>query len=152
MIEILRTTVENKDFTTLISFLDAELKISDGDNHSFYDQFNKLDAIKNVVIAYENNTPIGCGAFKIHKNSTVEIKRMYVSPNGRRKGIAVKIVNELEKWAATLGYVKCILETGKQQPEAIELYKKCGYTITSNFGFYENAENSVCFEKKLSNH
>lgn len=152
MIEILRTTAENKDFTNLISFLDAELKISDGDNHSFYDQFNKLDAIKNVVIAYENSIPIGCGAFKKHKKATVEIKRMYVSRIGRRKGIASKIVNELEKWAATLGYTKCILETGKQQPEAIELYKKCGYTITPNFGFYENVENSVCFEKKLSNY
>jgi len=152
MIEILRTTSENKDFINLISFLDTELKISDGDNHSFYDQFNKLDAIKNVVVAYENNTPIGCGAFKTHKKAIIEIKRMYVSPLGRRKGIASKIVNELEKWAATLGHAKCILETGKQQPEAIELYKKCGYTVTPNFGFYENVENSVCFEKKLSNY
>jgi len=151
MIELLRTTAENKDFINLISFLDAELKISDGDNHSFYNQFNKLDAIKNVVVAYENNIPIGCGAFKTHKKATAEIKRMYVSPIGRRKGIASKIVNELEKWAVTLGYSKCILETGKQQPEAIELYKNCGYSITPNFGFYKNVENSVCFEKKLSN-
>ena len=149
MIELLRTTTENKDFLNLIPLLDAELKISDGDNHSFYDQFNKLDAIKNVVVAYENKKPIGCGAFKFHKNKTVEIKRMFVSPLGRRKGIASKVLNELELWAKELGYTKCILETGKQQPEAIELYKKSGYAITPNFGFYENVENSVCFEKKL---
>jgi len=102
-----------------------------------------------VVVAYENKKAIGCGAFKFHKNKTVEIKRMFVSPLGRRKGIASKVLNELELWAKELGYTKCILETGKQQPEAIELYKKSGYAITPNFGFYENVENSVCFEKKL---
>ena len=72
---------------------------------------------------------------------------MYVVPEVRRKGIARKILYELENWALELGFTKCILETGKQQPEAIQLYKKHGYSITSNFGFYENVENSVCFEK-----
>ncbi|NLP57286.1 GNAT family N-acetyltransferase [Lutibacter sp. B1] len=147
MIKLLRTNSKNKDFLELITHLDAELKIRDGDNHDFYDQFNKLDNIKNVVVAYENESPIGCGAFKIYQNSTIEIKRMYVSLLGRRKGVATKVLNELENWAKELNFTKCILETGIQQPEAIELYKKCGYTITPNFGFYENAENSVCFEK-----
>jgi GNAT superfamily N-acetyltransferase len=150
MINIIRTNAENKDFRNLVIHLDAELKISDGDNHSFYNQFNKLDTIKNVVVAYENNKPVGCGAFKNHPKATVEIKRMYVLPEGRRKGIASKVLNELELWAKELNFTKCILETGKQQPEAIELYKKNNYTITPNFGFYENVENSVCFEKYLT--
>ncbi len=74
---------------------------------------------------------------------------MYVTVEGRRKGIASTISTELEQWATVLNFDKCILETGKQQPEAIALYKKCGYAITENFGFYENVENSVCFEKML---
>lgn len=147
MIELIRTNSENKDFLELIKSLDAALKISDGENHSFYNQFNKLDEIRNVVVAYENEKAIGCGAFKKTTKNTVEIKRMYVSPEGRRRGIASKVLRELENWAAELNFTKCILETGKQQPEAIDLYKKQGYSTTTNFGFYENVESSVCFEK-----
>lgn len=147
MVNLIRTDFSNKDFKNLVSFLDADLKIRDGADHDFYNQFNKIDGLKNVVVAFENEVAIGCGAFKIHENNVVEIKRMYVSPFGRRKGVASKVLTELENWAAELKFKKCILETGKQQPEAIELYKRCGYTITANFGFYENVENSVCFEK-----
>jgi len=149
MIDLIRTDFQNPDFVELISHLDAYLKISDGEEHDFYDQFNKIDGLKNVVIAYESNIAIGCGAFKKHNENLVEIKRMYVAPEGRRKGVASKVLSELESWAKELNHSKCILETGKQQPEAIELYKKCDYTITANFGFYENIENSVCFEKLI---
>ena len=146
---IIRTNSENLHFHSLIKLLDAELKSRDTSNFNFYNQFNKLDDIKNVVIAYNNETPVGCGAFKIYQNATVEIKRMYVLPLARNKGVASKILNELEMWAAECGFKKCILETGVQQKEAIELYKKRGFTLTSNFGMYENVENSVCFEKYI---
>ena len=149
MIKIVRTNSKNQDFVNLVKQLDAYLKICDGPDHSFYDQFNKIDNLNHVVIAYNNNMALGCGAFKIHKGNFVEIKRMFVAPSGRRKGIASKVLKELETWARELNFSKCILETGKQQPEAIELYKNCGYSITANFGFYENVANSVCFEKLL---
>ncbi|WP_218939667.1 GNAT family N-acetyltransferase [Lutibacter citreus] len=149
IIQLKRTNSTNKDFIELVNQLDAYLKICDGPEHGFYDQFNKIGGLKHVVIAYENKIPLGCGAFKIHENNFVEIKRMYVPPKGRRKGIASKVLTELENWANELNFTKCILETGKQQPEAIELYKSCNYKITSNFGMYENVENSVCFEKAL---
>ena len=149
MIELIRTNSKNQDFVILLKHLDAYLKICDGPDHTFYDQFNKINGLKHVVIAYNNKVPVACGAFKIHEGDFVEIKRMYVSPEGRRKGLASKVLSDLENWASELNFKKCILETGKQQPEAIELYKKCGYIITANFGFYENVENSVCFEKLL---
>ena len=79
----------------------------------------------------------------------MEIKRMYVPENKRGNGIASAILKELEQWALALSYKKCLLETGKKQPEAIELYKKNGYKIIPNFGQYANIENSVCFEKIL---
>jgi len=79
----------------------------------------------------------------------MEIKRMYVLENRRGEGIASVILRELEKWALELGYGKCLLETGKKQPEAIRLYQKNGYGIVPNFGQYQNMENSVCFEKNL---
>jgi GNAT superfamily N-acetyltransferase len=74
---------------------------------------------------------------------------MFVSPGSRNKGIASKILSELENWASELSYTKCVLETGKRQPEAVGLYKKNGYKLIPNYGQYTGVENSVCFEKEL---
>lgn len=144
-----RTNSDNEDFKTLVALLDADLKIRDGDDNAFYAQFNKIDMIKNVIVCYNDKKPIGCGAFKEYDKQTVEIKRMYVLPEYRGKGIGLKILNELELWAAELKFTECILETGKKQPEAISLYQKAGYQIIKNYGQYENVENSVCMRKSI---
>ncbi|MFN2437577.1 MAG: GNAT family N-acetyltransferase [Chitinophagaceae bacterium] len=149
MINIIRTDSDNQDFIELAKHLDADLAKRDGNDHSFYNQFNKIDKIKYAVVAYENGQPIGCGAIKEFNRHTMEIKRMYTSPRSRGKGIATKVLGELEKWATELSYVKCVLETGKRQPEAIELYKKNGYKLIPNYGQYAGIENSLCFEKEM---
>jgi putative acetyltransferase len=149
MIKIIRTNLDNPDFIELVKKLDADLAERDGNDHSFYHQFNKIDKIKHAVVAYEDNKPVGCGAIKEFTPQVMEIKRMYTLPEGRGKGVATKILSELEKWASELSYQKCILETGKRQPEAIELYKKNGYKSVSNYGQYKGIENSICFEKKI---
>lgn len=151
MIKLIRTDSGNQDFIGLVKHLDADLAKRDGKDHSFYAQFNKIDKIRNVVVAYENNIPVGCGAIKEYTPNTMEVKRMYTSPENRGKGIASKILAELELWAAEMSYDKCILETGKKQPEAIALYTKNGYKMIPNYGQYAEIENSVCFEKKLNN-
>ena len=149
MLRIYRTTAEDKDFIDLVKYLDADLAISDGDEHSFYDQFNKIDSINHVIVLYYNDEPIGCGAIKKYEAKTMEIKRMYTLPQFRGRGYATRILQELEKWAAEMSYKKCILETGKKQPEAIKLYRKNGYEVISNYGQYANVENSLCFEKQI---
>lgn len=149
MLQILRTDSENQDFVQLVKHLDTDLAERDGQDHSFYAQFNKIDKIKYVVVAYEDDTPIGCGAIKEYAPGTMEVKRMYTSPESRGKGVASRVLRELEVWAAELSYGKCILETGIKQPEAIGLYKKSGYTIIPNYGQYAGVESSVCFEKRL---
>ena len=150
MVKITRTNAENQSFIKLVKDLDAELAERDGDDHAFYDQFNKIDQIKHVVVLYDNEKPVGCGAIKEIEPHVMEIKRMYTTPESRGKGIATIILSELEKWAAELTYEKCVLETGNKQPEAIELYKKNGYKLIPNYGQYTDIENSLCFEKKLS--
>jgi len=102
-----------------------------------------------VIVAYENDKAISCGAIREYSTVTMEIKRMYTLPENRGKGIATKILNGLEKWASELSYKKCILETGKRQPDAIWLYKKNGYKTIPNYGKYVAMENSVCFEKEI---
>ena len=149
MINVIRTNSDNPDFISLVKLLDAELAERDAEDHPFYAQFNKIDNIKDAVVAYENDKPVSCGAIKEYGSNTMEVKRMYTLLKCRGKGIATKVLSELEKWANELGYEKCILETGKKQPEAIALYKKNGYKLIPNFGQYSGVENSVCFEKEM---
>ena len=146
-----KTNSDNEDFKLLVSLLDAHLAMTDGDEHNFYNQFNKITHIKHVIVVYENQKPVGCGAIKKYDTATAEVKRMYVAPEMRGQGIAGKILAVLELWALELDFKKCILETGVRQPDAIALYKKSGYAIIPNYGQYENVENSVCFEKNLKN-
>ncbi len=149
MIEIVRTDAANPDFIQLVSFLDADLEKRDGEDHSFYAPFNRIDQLKGVAMAYENSQPVGCGAMKEWDQSTVEIKRMYTLPGSRGKGIATMILKELEQWASELSFKRCQLETGIKQPEAIGLYSKNSYRKISNYGQYAGIENSVCFEKEI---
>lgn len=149
-LRIIRTDSSNPDFQALVRLLDADLRVRDGEEHGFYAQFNKIDAIKNAVVAYLNEEAVGCGAFKRYEDETVEIKRMYVRPENRGKGVAVEILRDLEKWAAESGFRYAVLETGKKQPEAIRLYEKSDYALIPNYGQYAGVENSVCMKKTLS--
>ncbi|WP_291285246.1 GNAT family N-acetyltransferase [Flavobacterium sp.] len=149
MIALKRTNSDDTDFRNLVVLLDQDLKIRDGDDHAFYNQFNKTDQIKHVVVFYENDVAVGCGAFREKEKDTVEIKRMFVHPDFRKKGIASQVLAELEQWAKEVEYPYTILETGKNQPEAINLYQKLGYTIIPNYPPYEKMENSVCMKKTL---
>lgn len=149
MITLKRTTSDDQDFVLLVKQLDAYLAVIDGDEHAFYNQFNKIDKIRHVIIAYENDTAVGCGAIKELAKDSMEVKRMFTSPAGRKKGVATKVLAALEEWALELAYKKCVLETGIKQADAISLYQKCGYQSIPNYGQYIGIENSVCFEKEL---
>lgn len=147
MTKLKRTSSEDKNFIALVGLLDADLAIRDGADHTFYAQFNKIDKINNCIVAYENDQPVGCGAIREIDAETIEIKRMYIQPDSRQKGLATLILKELECWSTELGYRKCVLETGKKQPEAVALYEKNNYQRTANYGPYLGVENSLCFEK-----
>jgi len=144
-----RTNSEDPDLPLLVKHLDEELAVTDGDDHAFYDQFNKLDSIKNFIILYQDELPVGCGALKEYEFGIAEVKRMFVKPECRGKGLATLILNELEIWAAELSFQKCILETGIRQTDAIRLYKKNGYSLIPNYGQYAGVEESLCFEKAI---
>ena len=150
MIEIERADASNPQFKALVKLLDAELAVRDGEDHSFYDQFNQLDTIKNVVLGYENGQAIACGAIKKYDDQAMEVKRMYSLPGARGHGVATVLLEALETWALELGFSQCILETGIKQPEAIRLYEKNGYHRIPNYGQYAGVETSLCFEKQLS--
>lgn len=149
MIKIKRTSSSEIDFQHLVSELDGELSTRNGETNEFFAQYNKIDQIKNVIIATIDNKPVGCGAMKAYDSDTMEIKRMFVPIEMRGKGIAVHILKNLEKWAKEMNYSKCILETGNKMLEAIRLYEKSNYKVVPNYGQYNGIEDSICFEKHL---
>lgn len=148
-IKLNRTTSDDKDFQSLVKLLDKYLAVIDGDEHDFYNQFNKPEMLNEVVVAYDSGQPIACGALKSFSDEAVELKRMYVLEEYRGKGAAQQVLKGLEDWAAELGFTKCVLETGKRMPDAIRFYTKSGYQSIPNYGQYVGMENSVCFDKSL---
>lgn len=145
-----RTIPADPDFIELVKQLDAYLTDVDGDQHAFYDQFNKPQLLSHAVVAYLQEVPVGCGGLKLHDADTAEVKRMYVMPALRGQGIGRGILNALQAWARELGCSRSVLETGKRQQEAVALYASSGYSVIPNYGQYVGVENSVCFEKILA--
>jgi len=149
LITLLRTDSSHPDYTKLSGALDRVLEDHDGDAHDFFAQFNTPDKIGNVLIAYSENIPVGSGAFKKYSDKVAEIKRMFVPYEYRGRGIAKKILNELETWALKSGFDECILETGKGLSNAIGLYLHCGYTPIPNYDPYIGSTLSRCFKKNI---
>ncbi|MBK8623268.1 MAG: GNAT family N-acetyltransferase [Saprospiraceae bacterium] len=141
-----RTNSDNADFQNLVSALDHYLAGVNGDANDFFVQFNKIDTIRHVVVLYYEDQAVACGAFKEYEPKVAEIKRMYVKPEFRGKGLGKQILNELTKWAKECDYDKCILETAKSMKDAVSLYKHSGFQMIPNYGQYIGNNTSVCFE------
>jgi GNAT superfamily N-acetyltransferase len=101
------------------------------------------------VLAVDAGTAIACGSFRPYDATSVEIKRMYVAPPARRRGIASALLRELEAWARERGFTAAVLETGTGQPEAQALYERSGYKHVDQFPPYVGLPLSVCMRKTL---
>lgn len=148
MLKLVRTNSNNEDFKHLTKLFDEFLIEIDGDEKDFFAQYNQI-YLDNVLIYYENEVALGCGAIKVYKSNEGEIKRMFVLPEGRGKGIASKILAELEQWAKELCFISIQLETSQKLKSAITLYRKFGYEEIPNYGQYIGVESSMCMKKIL---
>jgi GNAT superfamily N-acetyltransferase len=149
--DLLRTTSDHPDFQLLAEQLEADLRVRDGDQHEYYAQLNQVDYMSQVLVAYEEERPVGCGALRAYDDATVELKRMFVVTADRGRGVATALLVELEKWSRELGYTACVLETGRNQPEAIAFYQKNNYQLIPPFGGYRDSPNSLCLKKIRNN-
>jgi GNAT superfamily N-acetyltransferase len=145
---LIRTTSHHPDFKYLTGLFDEYLVDIDGEERDFFSFYNNV-YLETVLLVYENEEIVGCGGFKKFDDNTAEIKRMFVNPNHRNKGIASLIIKELETWAKEFHYSNFVLETSPKLLAAIALYKKTGYKIIPNYGQYAGIENSVCMKKVL---
>lgn len=144
-----RTNSDNPDFRLLITELDADLRLRNGEMMDFYDHHNIIEKNNTVVLAYIDDKPAGCGCFKPFDAESIEVKRMFVRPDARGNGISKMILTELETWARQLGFKFAVLESASKQVEAHNLYLKSGYERIPNYGQYEGLPYSFCFKKTL---
>jgi putative acetyltransferase len=143
-----KTTSDDADFQRLAALFDDFLIDIDGDEKDFFAFYNNI-YINQVVVCYSGNEAIGCGAYKELEPSVAELKRMFVLPEFRGKGVATQIIMELENWAQQEHFTTCVLETSIRLENAIAIYKKMNYQITPNYGQYLGVESSVCMKKDL---
>ncbi|WP_308008924.1 GNAT family N-acetyltransferase [uncultured Fusobacterium sp.] len=122
-----------------------------GDKEKDIDQkrFTKTDSIQDVIISYDDDLLAGCVVFRKYDDESAEMKRLYVKKIYRKKGIAYKLIEMIEKSAKDKGYKCMVLETGESLKKAISLYQKMGYTIIDNLGTYGGMGSSLLMKKKL---
>lgn len=150
--EFVYTNGKNPDFIELCHLLDAYLNdlVGGEENRSEYLQYNTLEDIHDVVLAYQDNDPIGCASFKYFDKGIAEVKRVFIKEKYRGNGVSEQLMSLLEQRAKEKGYCKLILESGAPLVEAMGLYNKIGYTVSEKYGQYKGMEESICMEKVLS--
>jgi putative acetyltransferase len=124
----------------------------DGANFFRLDPEEVAEGRGGFFVAYLNGEAVGCGAVRRAEPGVAEIKRMYVAPRARGRGVGRLILNQLESEAGRLGARRIVLETGPRQPEAIALYERAGFTRIPLYGEYLNTPHpdlSVCMAKDL---
>jgi GNAT superfamily N-acetyltransferase len=151
-IDVRSVSLDPPEVTTLIKALNAELEQrypEEGANHFRLDPEDVAPGRGVFLVAYDADEAVGCGATRLIDAQTAEIKRMYVDPAYRGKGIAARLLEELERHARALGAKELVLETGERQPEAVALYSRAGFQKIPLFGEYVNSPLSVCMGKVL---
>ena len=101
------------------------------------------------VVGWDGEEPVACGGVTRYDETTAEIRRMYVAPSARGRGLSRAVLEALENEARQLGYEFVRLETGDRQPEAIKLYASSGFEPIPRYGPFADDPRSVCFEKRL---
>jgi putative acetyltransferase len=152
-IEIRRADIASPTVQQLISALNAELNDrypEEGANFFRLDADEVADGRGAFLVATMDGRAVGCGAVRRLEPKVAEIKRMYVAPEARGRGVGRHILVELEAEARRLGVQRLVLETGPRQPEAMTLYSRAGYVEIPLFGEYIGSEFSVCMAKDLS--
>jgi len=151
-LEIRRVEITSAVAADLIAALNGELSSrypEEGANHFRLDPEEVVEGRGAFVVAYSGGKPLGCGAIRRMDENTAEIKRMYVEPSARARGVGRAVLRALEAEARRLEVGRIVLETGERQLEALALYRSSGFVRIPAFGEYVGAPLSVCMEKRV---
>ena len=140
---------ESEDFARLTKLLDEYYFTLVGDVHLRYAKYNIPSLFRTRTVVYDGSDAVACGCWKEIDEESAEIKRIYVLPEYRRKGIASLIIRTLEDDIKKAGKKKIILETARTTPDSEALYLHLGYSEIDYYGSPAGAENCLCFEKNI---
>lgn len=148
---IIITDNANPDFIKLCRELDAYLDIIAGGrvNRAQYLPYNNAEQVHSVFLIYVDGIAVGCAALKLYDTNTGEVKRVFVQNAYRGQKLGLFLMQALEKEARRLNLRALILETGAPLTEAMGLYRKLGYFVTTCYGPYKDMPDSICMRKEL---
>ena len=153
-VHIRRSTLTSPDAARLIAALNAELTMTfpePGATHFSLSDAQVAGGDGAFVVAWLDDVAVGCGAVRRLDEATAEIKRMYVDPSVRGRGIGRTLVEALEREARLVGVTRIVLETGTRLSRAIKLYETMGYSRIPLFGEYlTSPDTSLCFGKSVA--
>lgn len=149
---IKRTDGKDQDFVENCRLLDMDLdrRVGKKIQREKYNKYNQLDEIREAIVVYENDKPVGGGAIRRYSDEEIELKRIFVHPECQGRGIGTALVSALIEWATEFGYRRMILETGALLAESCALYKKLGFEVIPNYGPYVNMQESLCMARELA--
>jgi len=152
-IRVVHAGLADADSQALITALNTELSAmypEPGANHFKLDPEETASGRGAFLVVYRDDVPVGCGAVRLLDAETGELKRMYVSPAERGRGLGRRLVAELEAEAKALGVRRLVLETGTRQHAALALYRRAGFLPIPLYGEYLlSPGTSVCLGKDL---
>lgn len=141
---------DTADALALIGELDAHLSgLYAPENRHGLSVAALQDETVTFLIARLDGIAVGCGAVKFFNGDYAEVKRMYVLPQWRGRGVAQALLTDLERLSHQNGFRVLRLETGIHQPEAVNLYEGMGFLRCDPFGKYTDDGVSLCYEKTL---
>jgi putative acetyltransferase len=153
-LEIARTSILSDAATTLITALNAELSAlypEPGATHFRLDPDEVAPGRGAFLVARADGAPVGCGAVRLLEDHDAELKRMYVVPEARGRGVGRALLDALESEARVLGARRLVLETGVRQTAALALYRRAGFVDIPSYGEYvASPDTSVCLARPLS--
>lgn len=147
-----RFNILSPEAQALIHALNAELTErypEPGATHFRLDPEEVAEGKGAFLLVSRSGVPIGCGAIRRIEERTGELKRMYVRPEDRGRGIGGLLLDSLEAEARALGLSRLVLETGTRQQEALALYQRAGFSDIAPFDEYVNSPLSVCMAKEI---
>lgn len=134
----------NKDFIELCHGLDDFLNelVGGEENRAEYIPYNTLDDIHDVIVAYDDDMPVGCASFKKYDDKSAEVKRVFIKEEYRGRGVSKELMERLEEKGRSEGYTYFILESGDPLVAAMALYRSIGYEVIPNYGQYKDMPDS----------
>lgn len=155
--QVRQTDGDDAALVAMVAAQQSELSVRYGENpdHGFTQPPLHADTTW-LVLHDDDGAALGCAAVQPLSHTVAdaapdlgEVKRLYVVPDARGRGLSRVLMDAVETAARDLGYRRLQLETGMQQPEALALYRGLGYTDIAPYGYYKDSAETVCLTKEL---